>query len=123
MQTQSRLDLVYEPDQNVFFVTDNLGNIADLEVDFSKEERVCEVVSQLIGDKYIFTEKVSNFPEIYKIIVEKAYECDDDFHRLSRLTNTDLIDQVKEYIISAFNEFMHEKFKQRFGTTVNVEYF
>ena len=66
LQTQSRLDLVYEPDQNVFFVTDDLGNISDLEVDFSKEERACEVVSQLTGNKYIFTEKVSNFPEIYK---------------------------------------------------------
>ena len=119
--TQSHLELLYEPDQNIFFITDGLGNIGDLNVDMEKELEVCRVVSDLVEED-IFQKIDIKFPEIYKLIIEKAYECEEDYHRLNRF-DMQLKKKTKKYLIAAFNEFIHEKFVQKFGQSVTVEYF
>lgn len=119
---------------NTLYVTDGSGNVGELNVELPDLIELHETMQKLLNKSEIIDAELleKSVPEIYTIIMEKAYVDIDDHHKLGEMAadkthwhrlKKPFAPSVKQNLHIAFNKVIIDMLEKKFGTKVSVEYF
>ena len=127
------IEILLAPD-NMLYVTDGSGNIGELNVELPDLIELHETMQKLLNQDEIINVELcdKSVPEIYTMIMEKAYIDIDEHHKLGEMAANDshwhrlkrpFAPSVKQNLHVAFNKVIIDMLQKKFGTEVSVEYF